>query len=230
MKYRKHIIPVLFLLAVFCSCVTNTSNLTKEQAYKSMYDSQPLSVAVMPPINRTNNVEAKEYFFYTLSRPLAEQGYYVFPAFLTMELYKSESAYDAELYLNGSLGRFKEVLGADAVLFTTINKWEKAALSSKITVDAEYILKSTTNDEILFHRKGHIVYDASVGGGGGGLFGALVDMAASAINTAATAHVKVARACNNYTLSDMPAGSYSPKFGLDKAKMAGKKEFSATVK
>ncbi|MDR2058051.1 MAG: DUF799 domain-containing protein [Dysgonamonadaceae bacterium] len=227
MKLIKYLsLPFLAFVVVACG----SPALTKQQTYPNIYSERPLAIAVMPPINNTNNVEAKEFLYVTLSQPLCEKGYYVLPSFLTMEMFKSESAYDAELFINAPVDRFGSILGADAVLFTIINKWEKMALSSNIYVEIEYRLKSTHTNEILFERKGNITYDASVNTSGGGLFGALVNMAASAIKTALTDHIKVARVCNTYTLSDIPAGTYSPTFDKDQTLRAGAKEFKQTVK
>jgi hypothetical protein len=219
-------LPLLAFFVVSCG----SKALTKQQTYPNIYSERPLAVAVMPPINNTNNVEAKEFLYTTLSQPLCEKGYYILPLFLTMEMFKSESAYDAELFINGPVDRFGSILGVDAVLFTIINKWEKAALSSNIYVEIEYRLKSTHTNEILFERKGKITYDASINANSGGLLGALINVAASALNTALTDHIKVARVCNTYTLSDIPAGTYSPYFDKDQTSPAGLKEFTQTVK
>ena len=88
----------------------------------------------MPPINRSTNVEAKEYFHSTLIVPLANQGYYVIPPFLSMEILKRESAYDAELFLNSTLSKFGEVFGADIVLFTSAREttFRSGATASRI--------------------------------------------------------------------------------------------------
>jgi hypothetical protein len=229
MKTIRVFMTTFLIILAFSSCSTSSKS-TKAEMYAAMYGQHPLSIAVMPPINKTNNVDAKEYLFFTLAHPLAERGYYVFPSFMTMEMFKSESAYDAELYKDGSLKQFKDVLGADAVLFTTITKWEKAAAASSVRVEVEYSLKSTNDNKELFRRKGNIVYDASLNTSGGGLLGALVGLAASAINAAATPHIKVARAANIYTLIDMPAGQYNPDYGTDQNKPAGSAEFSVTTK
>lgn len=222
----------LFILCagvlLMTSCGTQ-SEMTKEQAYGVMYQNQPRTIAAMPPINKTNNVEAKEFFYSSVTRPLAERGYYVLPSFLTMEMFKSESAYDSELFIDSSLKRFGEVLGADALLFTIIHRWEKAALNANITVEIEYILKSTKDNSTLFSRRGTVVYDLSSNNTAGGL-GALVGMALDALATATTNPINAARAANNFTLSDMPAGFYHPNYGNDKAAGAGLQEFSATVK
>jgi hypothetical protein len=63
-----------------------------------------------------------------------------------------------------------------------------------------------------------------------GLIGALVDLAASAINTAATDHIKAARKANYYILRDIPRGKYSPDYMLDKDIIAEDKDIIARVK
>ncbi len=216
------------LLIMLFSC-NSGSKLTKKEAYKGMYEEKPLSVLIMPPINRSTNVEAKEYFHSTLNTPIAECGYYVVPPFLSMAILKQESAYDSEEFLNQPLILFNEVFGADVALFTIIHKWDKNAIGAKVKVDIEYIVKSTISNNVLYSRYGSIVYDASVSTNAGGVFGALADLALSAINTAATNYVPLARACNNYTFSDFPKGVYHPKNNLDKDEIAGHKKFKVRL-
>ncbi|MGE4568018.1 MAG: GNA1162 family protein [Bacteroidales bacterium] len=225
----KNIVVISALaVAILSGCVTTTP-LTRSVAYKGMYDEQPLTVLLMPPINRSTNVEAKEYFHSTLHMPVANAGFYVVPTFLSMEILKKESAYDAELFLNTPLTKFQEIFGADLALFTIIHRWDKSGLAAKVMVEVEYIIKSTKTHEIVYTRKGDIVYDASVSTGFGGALGALADMAASAINTAATKYVDVARVCNAYTFTDFPAGKYSPAYGTDANMPAGPKSFKARL-
>lgn len=218
-----------FILFFLINCAP-TSTIRKSEAYSGFYNERPISVLIMPPINRSTNVEAKEVFHSTLNRPIANSGYYVIPPFLSMEILKKESAYDAELFLNSSLNKFKEVFGADIVVFTIIHQWEKSKLAAKVYVEVEYLIKSTKTNELIFSRKGNVTYDATINSGNNGLVGALIDFAASALVTALTENVDVARQCNKYTLGDLPAGKYSPTFGLDEAEIAGKKEFNATVR
>jgi hypothetical protein len=220
-----------FLIAIFIltSC-SSTKPLKKSQAYSGMYTERPLSVLIMPPINKSTNVEAKEYFHSTLLVPIADRGYYVIPPFLSMEILKKESAYDAELFLNGSVAKFGEVFGADVVLFTIINKWNKSSIGARVTVGVEYIVKSTKTNETLYTRSGEIIYDTSMNTGGSSPYELLFKMAASAIKTAATNYTKVAKVCNNYTLIDLPQGKYSPNCMIDSTELAGKAKFTATVR
>jgi hypothetical protein len=223
---------ILFLILVavaFLSSCTTTTPIAKSVAYKGMYKEKPLTILLMPPINRSTNVEAKEYFHSTLNVPIANAGFYVIPTFLSMEILKNESAYDAELFVDGPLTKFGDLFGADLALFTIIHKWNKSGLAAKVYVQVEYIIKSTKTNEIVFARTGDIYYNASVSTGLGGGLGALADLAVSAINTAVTKYVDVARVCNAYTFSDMPAGKYSPSYGADGELPAGKKIFNVKL-
>ena len=222
----------LYLIGIIAIMVTSckvTEPIAKKEAYKGMYSEKPLAILLMPPINRSTNVEAKEYFHSTLNVPIANSGYYVIPPFLSMEILKKESAYDSEMFLDGSMKKFGEIFGADVALFTIINKWDKASLASNVYVEVEYIFKSVVTNEIIYQRKADVTYNAAVSTGVGGIYGALADLAASAINTAATKYVNVARVCNAYTFSDLPAGKYSPNNGTDGDLPAGAKEFKVTL-
>jgi len=225
----KNILFIIVIAIAFLTSCSTTAPIAKSVAYKGMYDEKPLTILLMPPINRSTNVEAKEYFHSTLNIPIANAGFYVIPTFLSMEILKKESAYDAELFLNSPLTKFEEVFGADLAVFTIIHKWDKSGLAAKVYVQVEYIIKSTKTNEIVYSRTGDVTYDASVSTGAGGLTGLVADMALSAINTAATKYVDVARACNAYTFKDLPAGKYSPTYGTDGELPAGKKIFKATL-
>jgi hypothetical protein len=221
----KHPIYILLSAAFLMFSCGTTSKLKKSQAYKEIYNEKPLSVLIMPPINRSTFVDAKEYLHTTLNVPVINAGYYVIPPFLSMEILKKESAYDSELFIkNPSLKIFNKIFGADLALFTIINKWDKSSLASQVTVEIEYIFKSTHTNEIVYSRIGTISYNTSISSGN-----IFVSIVASAINTAVTKYVDVARASNNYIFTDLPKGKYSPKYGLDGEEMAGLKEIKVRL-
>ena len=208
------------------SCSTPT---TLSQQYPGMYEEKPLSIAIMPPINQTTHAEAKDYFYTTMYMPLCEKGYYVYSPYLTMEMFQQESAYDAEMFLEADLTPFRNVLDADAAMFTIIKDWRRNNVGGMLTVKIEYILRSTKTGQTLYTREGEIKVDTSIDGGSGG-FGALVGMIATAINTAATDKVVAGRKCTAFVLTDLPAGKYSPMHEKDASNPAGKKFIKATVK
>lgn len=189
-----------------------------------------MSIAIMPPINRTNHAEAKDFFYTTMYLPLCEKGYYVYSPYLTMEMFQQESAYDAERFLENDLSIFKKVIGADAVMFTIIKDWRRNNVGGTLKVNVEYILRSTKTGQTLYTREGDISVDTSISSNGGGLVGLFAGMIATAINTAATDKVVAGRKCNAFVLSDLPAGRYSKFYEVDKKNPAGKPLIKATVK
>lgn len=191
-----------------------------------MYEEKPLTIAVMPSINKTEHKEAKEYFYTTLYNPLCEKGYYVFSPNITLDILKENNIDDAEKFIDGKLDIFRDVLGADAVMFTVIKEWSRDNLLGELTVDIEYILRSTKTGDILYNREGRITLDTSKCGGHG-FAGVLASIATTALNTATTDKVFAGRACNEIVLSDMPEGKYSPLYGKDKDYLAGKKFIEA---
>lgn len=225
----KNYFTITIVAILLSSCAQNVG-ITRGVQYAQMYEEKPTSIVIMPPINQTNSVEAKEFFYTTMYMPLTEKGYYVFSPYLTMEMLQSESAYDSEMFLEGDLGSFKNVLGADAAIFTIIKSWDRNILLGYLTVGVEYVLRSTATGETLYHREGLIQVDTSVNGGGGGLVGSLVNMAATAINTAMTDKVVAGRRCTAFVLSDMPVGKYDANFLKDSEVLAGDKYIRATVK
>ncbi|WP_308756522.1 GNA1162 family protein [uncultured Bacteroides sp.] len=222
----KKIILFTIIAIALASCSTPK---TLGEQYAAMYEEKPLTIAVMPPINQTTHAEAKDYFYTTMYMPLCEKGYYVYSPYLTMEMFQQESAYDAERFLESDLSVFKNVLNADAAMFTIIKDWRRNNVGGTLTVNIEYILRSTKTGQTLYQREGKIKVDTSVNGGGGG-FGALVGMIATAINTAATDKVIAGRKCNAFVLSDLPAGKYSNMYEKDAKNPAGKPVIKATVK
>lgn len=222
----KKIISFIIAAISLASCSTPK---TMGEQYPGMYEEKPLTIAIMPPINQTTHAEAKDYFYTTMYLPLCEKGYYVYSPYLTMEMFQQESAYDAEMFLEGDLSPFRNVLDADAAMFTIIKDWRRNNVGGMLTVKIEYILRSTKTGQTLYNREGEIKVNTSVDGGSGGL-GALVGLIATAINTAVTDKVVAGRKCTAFVLSDLPSGKYSNMHEKDADSPAGKKFVKATVK
>ena len=222
---KKSIITLLLITTFVITSCTSTAPVLKSVAYKGMYDEKPLVALIMPPINRSTNIDAKEYFHSTIYTPIADAGYYVIPPFLSMEIMKKESAFDAELFINSPLNKFSEVFGADIAIFTIIHKWDKSSIGSYVSVEIEYIIKSTKTNEVLYTRRGEVDYNTTVSSQGG----LLLNMALTAINTAATSYIDVARITNLYTFKDLPSGKYSPNYRTDGEKLAGLKVFKVAL-
>lgn len=223
---KKHVFYALVAICFLASCSVQ-QGLTRQSAYPNMYKEQPLTLLIMPPINNTTHVNAKEYLYTTLAHPLLEKGYYVISPRLGMEILQNEGAYDAELFVDAPLTSFKQFFNADAVIFSEINKWDKQGFG--ISMSLHYWMKSTSTNEILFERNCDLYLDLSSHSSSNSLLGGLVDLAVSTAKTLLTDEVVAARKANIYIFKDLPHGNYSPNFGLDQEIGVDKQDISITL-
>lgn len=224
---NRFVCMLLFSALLLSSCGVMKAPITKADRYARMYEEKPVVLLVMPPINNSANVEAKELLYTSISRPLAEAGYYVLSPLLAMDVLKSESAYDSELFFDAPLTSFNKYFGADAVVFSVIDSWTKSGFGIRTTI--RYVIKSALTGDILFDRTCDLYLDLQQTGSQG-MFGALADLVTSAINTAVTDHIVAARKANYFIFRDLPKGKYSPDYMLDKDSSAEPEKISATVK
>lgn len=227
----KRIVYLILATLVLTSC--GSTGLTRSSLYPKMYEEKPVTLLVMPPINNSANVDAKELLYTSISRPLAEAGYYVISPTLAMEILKQESAYDAELFIDKPLKPFHDFFGADAVVFSVIDSWAKQGLG--INTKIRYIIKSTLTDETLFDRSCDLYLDLSVDSRSDKsqsktLLNVLVDLAAGALNTALTDQIEAARKANYFIFRDLPVGKYDDLYLKDQDIAADPKDVKRTVK
>ena len=191
---------------------------TKGDKFPLLYEESPSAILVLPPINQTTAANAKEYYSTTIQEPLSFTGYYVFPYEVTADILKMEGIYDTELLTNVPLPKFREYFGADAVLFTTIKKWDLSyiVIASTLTVSVDCQLKSTHSDQVLWEYNGTVVVDLSGGNSGGGIAGLIAKAIVAAINTATADYVPYARLANYNALNSMPFGKYHENFNRDR--------------
>lgn len=208
----------LIAVTMFFGCAQRAAMTTKAGEFPLMYEETPLSILVMPPINLSTAADAKGYYATTVQEVVTYWGYYVFPYEITAEILKMEGIYDAELVRHVPLAKFREYFGADAVLFTTINKWDVSyiVVASNLTVSIDAELKSTISDQILWQYSGTVVVDLSGGvNSEGGLAGLIVQAVVTAAQTAMADYVPYAKQANLRALSTLPYGKYHPQHMLD---------------
>ena len=199
------------ILLVLQGCVT-----PPDYHYAQFFENHPRSILVLPPFNKTTAVDAPILFNTTVSVPFAGRGYYIFPVFLTSDILQDLGLSNEGLIAEVSPQRFKEVFGADAVLFVTINSWATTylLLASTVTVQANYKLVDTATGEILWERTETVAQGS--GGGQQGLIGMLVS---AAVHAMVTDYRPLARQTNNQVVSKtnagLPAGPYHPDYKKD---------------
>ena len=55
--------------------------------------------------------------------------------------------------IEADLSPFRNVLGADAAMFTIIKSWKRSKIGGSLTAGVEYILRSTKTGETLYRRE-----------------------------------------------------------------------------
>ncbi|TKS62321.1 MAG: hypothetical protein EWM73_02584 [Nitrospira sp.] len=207
-----------FILAA-CAALSLSACVTQPEKpdYANFFDHQPHSILVVPPANKTTAVDAPAIFLTTVSAAFAERGYYVFPVFLVQDILNDLGATDEGAIAAIPPQKFKEIFGADSILYVTITDWTTSyiVIASNITVGAEYRLVDAGTGAVLWTGMQKLVQNS--GDGGGGLIGALVN---AAITAATVPYRPIAIQTNNMAASQsghgLPAGPYHPEFQKDR--------------
>jgi hypothetical protein len=184
--------------------------------YSKLVSSNPRALLVVPVVNKSVDVDAADYFLSTLSVPLAERGYYVFPVNLVKRMLEDDGLADASLVHGTDPVRLCALFGADAVLFVTIEQWtaKYMFLTTQVTVEFNYVLKDGRTGEELWKDHETGVYSSD--SGGGGLAGAI---AAAIVAKAAPNYMPLSRQANANAMAypgpGFPAGPYRPEYRKD---------------
>jgi hypothetical protein len=217
---KKVFIILAILSPLFLSaCAPKISNVTWGEYYKEFYENQPTSVLVLPARNTTTAADAANLFRYSITRPLAERGFYVFPVHLVDAFFKSENMVDDQLIRNIPIEKLKKVFNADAIVYIDINAWDTGytVATSNVDVGLSYsIVDANTGKEVWANN----AYAYSFAGldTNNGLLGLVVSAVATAINTA-TDYTQLSYVANNAGMSSLPAGKYSPEFNKDQGRI-----------
>ncbi len=138
----------------------------------------------------------------------------MFPVFLTRDILNDLGLTDEGLISSVAPQRFKEVFGADAVLYVTIEAWttQYLVLASNVRVTAKYKLVDTDSGEVLWEQT-HTAVEGSRGGG-------LIEMVVSAAITAMTVDYRPLASQANHQVvllsgRGLPAGPYHPEYKQD---------------
>lgn len=146
--------------------------------YSALKASKPKSILVIPPNNSSIEVNAPYIFLSTISRPLAEKGYYVFPV-AVIDHFLKENGLPTPAEMNTiPLDKIQEHIGADAVLYTTVEKWGQKfeLISSRAVVKSNLRLVDARTGDLLWSSVAYAEYQPN-NNTGGGLLGAVISAA-----------------------------------------------------
>ena len=175
----------------------------------------PSSILVLPVVNESVDVDAPNYFLSTISVPLAEKGYYVFPVHTVKTVLEGEGLYDANLVHSADPVQLSDMFGADAILYVTINEWEAQyiVISTTVTVSFTYRILSSQTGEELWTANKTMTYTPDHSTSSGNPMADLLVMALSAaITRAAPNYLPLTRQANYQVLyldpTKLPDGPY----------------------
>ena len=207
----------IFYIVVAGYLISSCSGLpiqTKAEAYPAMYDDRkPLSVLVIPAINNSTAAEATDFFNVTITEPLSNVGYYTMPVEIVKDIFQKEGIVDSTMIKGLPTSIFKKNFGADAVLFVTINKWDKqyVVIAGNVSVSMDYVMLSTETSEVIWSYSATQTIDTTAESSGF----IMLDILSTAITTATTDYVPIAKQVNYQAFTALPHGGYSDLHGLD---------------
>jgi len=185
--------------------------------YSAFHAHRPRSLLVLPPLDDSMEVQATYAYLSTVTEPLAERGYYVFPVAVVDRLLRDNGLSGPSEMRQAPLDRIRDIFGADAVLYITLKDWGTAYRvidsATEVTVEAELV--DVASGTVLWSGEHSAV--ASSSSGQSSLFGMLVTAVVNQVTTSVSdPSFDVARSCNQELFWDdrygLPLGPHNPEY------------------
>jgi hypothetical protein len=166
---------LLFAFATVAAVLLSGCATVAPKDYTEFRKSNPRSILVLPPLNESTDVIAPYSVLTTISQPLAELGYYVFPVVMVDQYFKANGLTVPGEMHQAPLEKLREVFGTDAVLYLTVEKYgsKYQVISSTTTVSLRGRLVDARSGTLLWEGSAHFE-NGGAGGGSGGIEGLLV--------------------------------------------------------
>ncbi len=190
----------------------------KPYDYTNFRAHPPRSILVLPPLNQSTDVRGTYSYLSTVTQPLAEMGYYVFPVEIVDQFMKENGLPSAGEMHQIPLAKASEVFGADAILYCTLKQYgsKYQLISSTTTVAVDAKLVDTRTGLVLWEGDG-LAQQGSNGGGGGILADLVVAAISQAIASKTDPAHQASRLANQIMFfkktAGLPFGPYNPKYG-----------------
>jgi hypothetical protein len=207
---RVYILATAMLAFLLTGCAANAPVKQDLSAFEA---AKPRSILVVPAANKSVDVDAPAYLLTTLTVPLAEKGFYVFPIHTAKTVLEQEGMYEGEQIHNQPPAQLAQMFGADAVLYVTINQWDAkyVVLSTTVTVDFDYRLVSKDGTE-LWRANKRMQYSPQSQNTGHPLGNLIAAAITAAVERAKPNYMPLAQMANNdvfvYGPTAIPNGPY----------------------
>ena len=198
------------LVCLMCAACATPS---VDQDLSAFRAASPRSILVVPVVNKSLDVDAANYLLTTMSVPIAERGYYVFPVNTVKTVLEQEGFYEPERIQQESPATLCKFFDADAVLFVTINRWDAqyAVLATVVTVNLAYRMYDRSGVQIWGAQK-QLQYSPQSQSTGSPLADLIVMAVNAAVTRAAPNYMPLARQANQAVFAiestALPVGPY----------------------
>ncbi len=125
----------------------------------------PGSILILPPLNESSEVTAPYELDSTMTKPLADKGYYVYPVAMIDGFMKENGLPTPGEMHSVSLKKIDEIIGPDAVLYATVKAWHHPNVATSVltaiftretapsTVTVDYRLVDVKTGELIWERE-----------------------------------------------------------------------------
>ena len=198
----------LFGILIFLSGCATPYNYTNFRKHK------PRSILVLPPLNNANDVRGTYSYLSTVSMPVAEKGFYVFPVTVVDQMMKENGVTNPHDMHQISLKKFSEIIGPDAILYLTLEQYgtKFVVVSSQTQVTVAGKLLDARSGTVLWEGRSTAT-DAS--NSNNGLASIISAVIVQAVNSTVDHSREVSKIANQnlfYTESQgLLNGPYHPK-------------------
>ncbi|WP_313026152.1 DUF799 domain-containing protein [Pseudomonas lopnurensis] len=169
---------VLAALGLLGGCATPTP-----YDYTAFERSNPASILVLPPVNRSPDIKASYSVLSQVTYPLAEAGYYVLPVAVVDETFKQNGLMNADEMHMAPPAKLREIFGADAALYIEITSYGSSykVLTSEVAVEAHGKLIDLRSGQLLWEGRALASSAENQNQSSGGLVGMLITAAVNQI-------------------------------------------------
>lgn len=206
---KRIVARILLLSLMLVGCVHAPKDLSMFKA------ANPSSILIVPVVNESVEVTAPDYFLSTVSIPLAERGYYVFPVNLVKRILEDEGLSDASLVHVAPTENVCKLFGSDSVLYVTITEWnaQYLFLSTTVNVKLNYAIKDCKTGNTLWEHEQKMAYTPQNNRTGNPFADLIVMAVSAAVTKAAPNYVPLARQANELAFYQegvgIPLGPYA---------------------
>ena len=118
-------------------------------------NSNPKSILVLPPVNQSTDIRGSLSFLSTVTLPLSEAGYYVFPVAMVEATFKENGLPLPDQMHEAPLSKLQSIFGTDAVLYLTLEKYGSTyvVLDSQTVVTAKARLVDARTGTLLWQGR-----------------------------------------------------------------------------